>query len=261
MSRVWMKINHSSLPLCLFLAIFLIPSDGRAESPELSGFLEVDKRAIVSDGLSNGDTFGKLRLEVKHDVNPNLFLLAGAEIRYYDFPVLEDLPSAGEIEGDYPVDVMLWEAYIELSPFVSENLDLKIGRQRIAWGTADAFNPTDNLNPNDLTDFLDFEEKIPSLALKGSYYYEDYTITGVWLPLFEPALLPRGGTLALLGQMPLTIEEPARTLDNGMFALKLSGTVHTLDTSLSYFKGFDDFPIRLDASGLRLGFPEIQVLG
>lgn len=33
-----------------------------------------------------------------------------------------------------------------------------------------------------------------------------------------------------------------------MFAMKLSGTAFNLDCSPSYFKGFDDIPIQLDAS-------------
>lgn len=56
--------------------------------------------------------------------------------------------------------------------------------------------------------------------------------------------------------MPERVEVPARTLENGMFALKLSDTAFNLDYSLSYFKGFDDIPIQLDASdGLFDGSP------
>jgi hypothetical protein len=48
--------------------------------------------------------------------------------------------------------------------------------------------------------------------------------------------------------MPERVEVPERTLENGMFGLKFSGAAFNLDYSLSYFKGFDDIPIQLDAS-------------
>ncbi len=231
----------------------------------MSGFAEIDKRFITGGDASNGDTYGKLRLEATYGLLDDIFSLVSTEVRYYDLPVLEDLPAVDDVESDYPVDVLLWEAYVEISPFLLDELDLKVGKQRIAWGKADKFNPTDNLNPNDLTDFLDFEAKIPSLALQANYYLGTHTVTGVWVPFFEPALLPTGGTAFLLGQVPAGVEEPARTLENGMFGLKLSGVVHNIDYSLSYFKGFDDIPIPVDidpsTGRVVTGFPEMQVLG
>jgi hypothetical protein len=246
----------------LSISLLFFTAEGSGEGIETSGFLEIDKRLNISDGVSNGDTYGKLRFEAKYAPTPNIFYLISLDLRYYDFPALKKLPSVDKIESDYPVDLLFWETYIEMNQFIWENLDLKIGKQRIAWGTADKFNPTDNLNPDDFTDFLDFGEKTPTLALKGSYYLGDYTITGVWLPFLEPVLLPRGGTQSLLGQAPARVALPVKTLQNGMFALKLSGIVANMDYSLSYFKGFDDIPIEIDKSdGLVMGFPEIQVVG
>ena len=242
------KYRALILTLVLSIPFLFFIREVKSEDFDLSGFAKIDKRLNISDGVSNGDTFGKVRVEGKYDLTADIFSLVSTEIRYYDFPMLEDLPFIDEIESDYPLDILLWEAYVEFNQFIWDNLDLKIGKQRIAWGTADKFNPTDNLNPNDLTDFLDFEAKVPSSAIKASYYWGDYTITGVWLPLFEPALLPRGGTGFFLGQVPNKVEEPPKTLENGMFALKLSGTALNLDYSLSYFKGFDDIPIPMKIS-------------
>ncbi len=250
-------------PVILANILFLFfAAEVRSERVEMSGFLKMDKRFDISKGVSNGDTYGKLKLEAKSNLSPDIFSLISLELRYYDFPVLETLPSVGEVESDYPVDLLLGEAYVELDQFIWDNLDLKLGKQRIAWGTADKFNPTDNLNQNDFTDLLDFGAKIPTYALKADYYLGDYTITGVWLPLFEPALLPKGGTMSLLGRVPDRVELPERTIDRGMFALKFSGVAFNLDYSLSYFKGFDDIPVEFaDSDGLEMGFPKIQVVG
>lgn len=251
----------------ILLVILSIPgifltTEVKGEEVKMSGFLEMDKRFDISKGVSNGDTYGKLKLEAKSNLSPDIFSLISLELCYYDFPVLESLPSVSKVESGYPLDLRLGEAYLELDQFIWDNLDLKLGKQRIAWGAADKFNPTDNLNPDDFTDSLDFGAKVPTLALKGDYYLGDYTITGVWLPFFEPALLPRGGTLSLLGQVPDRVELPEKTIDKGMFALKFSGVAFNLDYSLSYFKGFDDLPVEFDNSdGLEMSFPEMQVLG
>ncbi len=251
------------IPIFFWLAPSLFPTAGvRGEGLDFDGFVKIDKRFLVGDGVSNGDTYGKVRFEAKSELTEDLFSLVSLDLRYYDFPLLEDFPFVSEIESNYPVDLLLWEAYVELNQFIWDNLDVKIGKQRIAWGTADTFNPTDNLNPDDFTDFLDFGLNVPTLALKANYYFEDYTVMVAWLPVFEPALFPRGGTLSFLGQVPVDVEVPARTLDNGMFAAKLSGTAFNVDYSLSYFRGFDDIPIELrNVGGLTLGFPEIQVGG
>lgn len=252
------------LSFLIFTPFLSFSEEANGEGVDLGGFVDIDKRIDISDGVSNGNTYGKLRVEGKYAINPEVFSLASTEFRYYYLPLLKDLPFVEPIESNYPVDVLLWEAYAEITPFLLDDLDLKVGKQRIAWGTADKFNPTDNLNPNDLTDFFDFEAKIPSLSVKASYYLGDNTITGVWIPFFEPALFPSGGTTFILGQVPSRVVEPARTFDNSMFGLKFSGAALNIDYSLSYFKGFDDIPIAVDlepSEGPVLGFPEIQVLG
>ncbi len=250
--------------LPVMVLFFLLPATkGRSEGIDLTGFVTFDKRINVSNGLTNGDTLGKLRVEAKYNLSADIFTLFSTDVRYFDLPALEDFPSVPKIESDYPLHIFLWEAFFEFSPFISENLDVKIGKQRIVWGTADLLNPTDNLNPDDLTDMLDFGAKTPSWALKASYYLGDNTITGIWIPFFEPALFSRGGTVSSFGQLPGRVEEPVKSLKNGMFGLKFSGAALNLDYSLSYFKGFDDVPIpvRVDPLvGMVMGFPEIQVL-
>ncbi len=41
-------------------------------------------------------------------------------------------------------------------------------------------NPTDNLNPDDLTYIFDFGEKIPTLAANAIFYISDDFSIGVW---------------------------------------------------------------------------------
>lgn len=248
--------------LAALAAALLLPAAGQGQGPSWDGFVSADKRYLVSDGVDNGDTFGKARLELSGALTADTYALASVELRYYDLPALEALPETEETESAYPVDPLLWEAYLALDRFIWPDLDVRLGKQRIAWGRADQFNPTDNLNPDDLTDFFDFGAKVPSWAVQGTWYAGESELTAVWLPFVQPALLPRGGTAALLGGAAARVERPERTPGNSMYALKFSGYAFNVDYSLSYFDGFDDLPVLVpEPGGPVLRFPSLKVIG
>jgi len=184
-----------------------------------------------------------------------------------------------------PVRVILDEAYINVTGLVLKNLDVKLGKQRIQWGTGDQFNPTDNLNPDDLWDPLLFGKKIPTSALQLNYYAGPVTLTGVVLPLFTPALLPEADVRAIgnlqfrsmasgvvidtgdpavdqlidqlmgallpsmeLGDLVILSRLPPASAENISAAAKVAAKVKGVDFSVSYAYVFDDFgvPSRVD---------------
>ena len=59
------------------------------------------------------------------------------------------------------------EAYLDLS---HGPLDLRIGKQIIAWGRADRINPTDNLTPRDYTLLVpdDDDQRLGTPAVKAT---------------------------------------------------------------------------------------------
>jgi len=184
-----------------------------------------------------------------------------------------------------PVRVLLDEAYINVTGLGFENLDVKLGKQRIQWGTGDQFNPTDNLNPDDMWDPLLFGKKIPTSALQLNYYLGPVTITGVLLPLFTPALLPEADIRGLgnimfrsmaggitmdtgdpalddmldqlmgtmlpgmeLGRLDIVAKLPSKSAQNISAAVKVASNIKGVDFSVSYAYVFDDFgvPRRVD---------------
>ncbi len=184
-----------------------------------------------------------------------------------------------------PCAVEIRELYIDFYRFLSDKLELRVGTQRIAWGTADKLNPTDNLNPDDLEDIMDFGRKLGSNSMKLTYYLGDFTLTGVYIPVFTPAVLPSSDwTSALSAPLSLpqgmslrnfsdTITLPEETLkESSMGAVKASGNIFTYDLSLSYFYGRDDLPLikrveitpvgttTIDAKA-EMVYPEMQVIG
>ncbi len=181
---------------------------------------------------------------------------------------------------------MFREAYLDLYGFLSPELDIRIGLQRIAWGTADKLNPTDNLNPDDLEDIWDFGRHLGSSAIKASYYLGDYTLTAVYIPFFTPATLPIKEWAAALSppmEFPsgLTLRNssdkvvtPENNLkESSMLGIKAAKNFWGYDLSLSYFYGRDDIPLvrsvkftPVDTMGMvdvsmELIYPRIQVLG
>lgn len=89
------------------------------------------------------------------------------------------------------------EAYLDL---FLPSLDLRIGKQKVAWGKLDRTQPNDLINPLTYTDpFLqdEAERKIGVPALQASYYLPslgflppESRLTAVWVPKYVPYRLP-----------------------------------------------------------------------
>ncbi len=198
-----------------------------------SGYLELNRWILVDDTLSFYPIFNTLRVEATTGQG-DLYGLFSFDLRFYDVT-----GEMGARENLYPYDLSVYEAYFEVSDFLIENLDLKAGKQRISWGTADKLNPTDNLNPDDLSNPINFGEHIPTEAVMLSYYVGDFSLTGVLLPIFHPALLPQDGIVTI---PPGPVEYPEARPENMQYAVKFKGNLFNFDFSLSCFDGYDDFP-------------------
>ena len=184
-----------------------------------------------------------------------------------------------------PWSIEFKEAYIDFYKLFTNNLELRVGRQRIAWGTADKLNPTDNLNPDDLEDIMDFGRKSGTNSMKLTYYLEDYTFYGVYIPIFTPAVLPssdwaealsspfslpNGMTLRNFTDSVILPEDNPE--ESSMAAVKIARNFFNYDVSISYFYGRDDLPlinkVEITPVGLttvdakaEMIYPKMQVIG
>jgi len=155
----------------------------------------------------------------------------------------------------------LREAYVDLR---LGRLDVRAGRQIIAWGRADGVNPTDNLSGQNLTLLVpdDVDRRLGTMAVRASYYLGDLSVTGVWLPEF------RGHEFALPAPPPgVTFLRGAQRWPGNQWALRLEQTGRAVDWSVSYFRGRDtspDLSAALGAEGapaIRLSHHRVRVLG
>ena len=129
----------------------------------------------------------------------------------------------------------LREAYVEGR---SGDWDFRFGKQIIAWGRADRFNPTDNLTPRDFTLLapdID-EDRFGSVAAKASWNINSsMSLTGVWLPRFRPHVF------AFAAQPGVTVDRDIPGSAR-QWAVKLDQSGKAVDWSVSYFDGFDLTP-------------------
>ncbi len=105
---------------------------------------------------------------------------------------MADLHAEGYVYADAEGTLLagIRELY---SDIYFSSLDLRIGKQQIIWGKGDGVFITDVVSPKDLSNFIlpDFDEiRIGVTAAKADWYIGDFTLEGVWVPVFTPSILP-----------------------------------------------------------------------
>jgi len=223
---------------------------------KLSGELLTDQRLLLKD--NNDWAWNENRLSLKLDKQ------LSSESKFYSEVWLRNigLPNTVQSADLYnkgivdPYNLEIREAYVQLNGFLTPKLDLTIGRQQIVWGTADKLNPTNNLNPYDLEDILDFGRKRGSDAVNLQYYINnDLSLQGVFVPFFQPANMPVGIFANALNpsmDMPQgmvlksfsdTLMMPKYNLGESSTAgLRFKGFAKGIDFSVSYVWGYDGLP-------------------
>jgi hypothetical protein len=141
--------------------------------------------------------------------------------------------------------------------FASGPLEIRAGRQILAWGRADGINPTDNLTGQDLTLLApdDSDRRLGAAAVRATHTYRDVSFTAIWLPEFRPHRIP----------LPPIVGEPTAARSEWrpeQFALRVEQTGRAIDWSVSAFSGRDLNPdLGLRASRLDLTYHRVRVLG
>ncbi|OQB59394.1 MAG: hypothetical protein BWX96_02808 [Bacteroidetes bacterium ADurb.Bin145] len=248
------KSNLFTVILAIITSVSVIYAQD--DNLKISGSLLTDERFLLTDKNDWAWNENRLTLKLDKKITSRSKFYSEVWLRNIGLPNITssaDLYNKGIVD---PVNFELREAYVQLSGFLSKNLDITIGRQRIVWGTADKLNPTDNLNPYDLEDILDFGRHRGSDAINLNYYFNNnLSLQGVYIPIFQPANMPIGiYANALTHEMELpqgmvlnefsdTILMPRYNLAQSSTAgLKFKGFVKGVDFSLSYVWGYDGLP-------------------
>jgi hypothetical protein len=147
--------------------------------------------------------------------------------------------------------------------FTSGPIELRAGRQIIAWGRADGINPTDNLTPQDLTVLApdDSDRRLGSTAVRCIYSFRDISATAIWLPEFRSNRVPIPSGFG-------DLEASESEWGARQFALRVEQTGRAIDWSVSAFRGRDLNPdlqagtlSGQQASGVTLIHHDVRVIG
>jgi predicted RND superfamily exporter protein len=148
-------------------------------------------------------------------------------------------------------------------------LDLRVGLARVVWGRLDEVQPTDVVNPLDVSRFFfegRSEARLPVALVRAQVFLSDRaSLEGLYVPVFrrgrfdqldEPSspFTPRSGPADAIGGVCLAIgcptlpplivdHEPPVTFDNAQGGARFQATTGRVDWSVSAFRGFEPFPV------------------
>jgi hypothetical protein len=141
-------------------------------------------------------------------------------------------------------EVELFDAYIEGS--ISDNFDMKLGRQVIVWGRSDTIRVTDVLNPldNRRPGMVDIEDlRLPVAMAKFDYFMGDWRVTPIAILEQRFSKNPPFGSIF----NPIPIVSPSHESYNDVtYALSVGGEFSGWDVNFYAAK------VRNDAGQLKL---------
>ena len=244
----------------ILLGGLVVPSHVQGFS--LHGFVEVATGLrVVEDSTQPKDLVlgeGRVQLELSQEWQggPRLFLKT-------DF--------LGDV-ADEAVKVDLREGYVDYSPL--PNLDLRVGRQIITWGTGD-FLFINDVFPKDYISFFIGRQpqylKLASDALKASLFVGAFSLDLVAIPFFTDDAVLTGRRLSFFDGLTsriigkdasVVLAKPPQTLANMEWAVRLLRQFGSYEVALYGFKGFFHSPLGVrDPGRHELFFPELAVYG
>jgi hypothetical protein len=232
----------------LILLLFFVPSlllagdffdDDKGEAAadtkssfELNGFSRgvfFEGKIVDEDGYELKSGYGELGLKCRARKGP--YGDGYAEIRF----------RRGFEFGSSISEINLREAYVNT---YLGNLDIRLGQQIVVWGRADAFNPTNNITPQNMiarsTD--EDDRKVGNILVRSSYDLGLLNFEFIWVPKYAPSVLP-----TYLFPFPDGIEMgdevlPDANIRNSSIALKTGAVVGPFDGSVSWFRGYMPMP-------------------
>ncbi|MGB9720517.1 MAG: hypothetical protein ACPL28_03425 [bacterium] len=219
-----------------------------------SGYFSTDHRVLIKDDYPLSFEEYRLNLNPQETINDNIKFYSEIWLRSFGLPEIKELSDLFSKENLTPFDLDIREAYIDILKFPIKNVDIRIGRQRVAWGAADKINPTDNINPLDLEDIWDFGRHLGSNGIKVDGYIKDFNLSYVFIPHFTPALLSENSIYTNYSNITLapeinpvnitnSISIPDYNLKNSIQGMRLKKNIFDFDLSLSYVYGRDGIPI------------------
>jgi len=290
--------------LAALLSLVSVPSLARGAETRFGGEVGTALRGRLQGCEDPGDCrllnfrdTSRIGLSVEGRPSERTLARARVELRGTWFTTAETLDDAGDPQRIRPVSLRIEEAYADLYDVLIAGLDLRLGVQRVAWGTADVVSPLDRVNSYDLEDPTRFDRRLGMLALSARLLRGPLQVQAVVVPLFAPALLSveeldlaamlEPATLVDLGALSddgvspdvrrvgAGIDSPDATLRNMQVGVRVGWESALGDLSVAWWNGRESLPQAHGALRLMgfssdtgrvdltvpLRYPRVQVLG
>ena len=244
------------LPVVIF-AQGLFESAGNVGNDSASG--DKQSKALAINGYVKGAFFGgqdNAENTIVSGSYAQAALKLNAEKSGMGRAYAEVRLNAGYTRGSPITACDVREAWAAVSPGM---IDIRLGRQIISWGRADAINPTNNITPKDETVLSsEFDDtRLGNELIQVRSKIGPSSIQGIWVPYYRPDVLLIAGAKIPSGISISDPVYPENLFKNGGYALRLECTLPSADGSLSYFNGYGTLPgfdVTLSQAGLSL-FP------
>lgn len=152
-----------------------------------------------------------------------------------------------------------------LSGTLGQSLDIKLGRQIVAWGKSDTIRVVDVLNPLDMREpgMVDIEDlRLPVTMLKADYYFGDWSLTAIAIPELRHNRIPAQGSDFYPVPFPLPPEDAPENWKNPEYAAALSGVFSGWDLSLHAASTYEDQPhFKKTSNGMQRAYARVNMLG
>ena len=212
------------------IVLFVFSREADAQSYQLRGSLREWVKVFAQSPNELDIVETRLKLELLSAIGEN----TSFKVKSYS--------TYGAISGQKNWNFQ--EAFID---YYSDLVDVRFGKQVIAWGKADEINPTDILNPQDLYNFSEEKNirKIGLTALKTEWKLSDFILEAIWKLEYDnvklPALDSRWALFNIPGLEALPEPDyPRNRIKDTEWAFKLSRTISLFDLSMNYFDGWDN---------------------
>ncbi|MBI5549050.1 MAG: hypothetical protein HY901_34635 [Deltaproteobacteria bacterium] len=150
-----------------------------------------DYRGAGGDGYRFSTNRNDLDLRLEITPSEQLVAVVDARLRYFGFMEVTQMTQTTDRNKVDPFSLQLDQAYLAVKGVPFKWMDLKAGRMVQTWGSADMFNPTDNINGHDFSDPMVYARKVPNQMVAVDLYPTDWlTLNAVWIPIFKPSQLP-----------------------------------------------------------------------
>ncbi|MBI5489514.1 MAG: hypothetical protein HY905_19430 [Deltaproteobacteria bacterium] len=257
--------------------IVLWAASAAADDLDLGGMVSTDFRVAVT-GSDQGDLTWNINigeLNLKQRLNPHISYELDLRVMFDGLSFAENLHTLEDLTNSLSLDPFWIEsdgAYVAIRD-IFDGFDVVFGRQIVTWGASDRFRPTNNLNPDDLWDPTRFGMTQANEMIRFIYNpVGDLVLEAVVVPIFRPARLPSSAAAALADPnsvIPIieddvvkqiddlhrmmtglgfgfatttTLSSPSVALENVQVGARMSWRTEETDWSLSFYRGFDDFP-------------------